>query len=159
MPTSFGEMQERLRTAGLRDLIVLSAGGIDGRTFNELAALRERFLDVAFRGEGTPFNDRSVAAAWARALDSALMIMLETSSQTLEGYVKARIASMDEVIQFGFGSIGWLATTDTNALMRRISFSEAPDPSGDLVRSQHAHLLEVAFGTSVAQPPHSHLRQ
>jgi hypothetical protein len=94
MPGTFSEIQERLANASLRDIVTLAAAGVNGRTFNELAALRERFLDIAFREDNGTFDDRMLAAAWSRALDSGLMLMLEHTPETLDAYIRARNTGM-----------------------------------------------------------------
>lgn len=147
MSGSFAAIEEHLRSATFRELVILAAGGIDGRTFNEVAALRERLLNLAFRQEGVPFPDRSTAAAWARALDSALVIMLEEAPETLTAYVAARTSSKDHVAKYGYGSIGWLAITDPTSVVERVWPTSQMTPiTSALERSLHEHLLEVAFG-------------
>lgn len=154
MTVSFAEMQERLQPATLRELIVLVAAGVNGRTFNELAAVRERFLGIAFRDAEVMFSDRSLAAVWSRALDSVLLILLEKKLETKDAYIRARNASKEEALQFGFGSVGQMATSDAQALMRRLSFSGEPDQSNEGIRSLRAHLADIAFGVEDEPPSH-----
>jgi hypothetical protein len=146
MTASFSEMHERLKSATLREIILLVAGGVNGWTFNEIAAVRERLLDIAFRDEAIEFEQRSLAAAWSRTVDSVIMILLENKPETRDTYVRARNVSMEEVLKFGFGSIGNLAVSDPQALMQRLSFSNEEDESTEQTRSLRSHLTSTAFG-------------
>ena len=149
MPGTFSEIQERLANASLRDIVNLAAAGVNGRTFNEIAALRERFLDIAFREDNSTFDDRMLAAAWSRALDSGLMLMLENMPETLAAYVRARSTSMEEVFNHGFGSIGHAARTNRELLLNRLSLENSEDAEVNQVRLLRAHLAAAAFGIEV----------
>ena len=146
MTATFSEVQERLASASLREVIILASAGVEGRTFNELAALRERFLDIAFREELGEFDDRLLAAVWSRALDSALMLVLEDRPETRSGYISARSVSMEEVVQHGFGSFGRDAVTDQERMLNRLSFSSLANAEVDKIRMQQAYLVAAAFG-------------
>jgi hypothetical protein len=155
MTASFSEMQDSLAHASLRDLIVLIGSGVNGRTFNELAAVRERLLDLAFRDLNVQFQDRSLAAVWSRALDSLIMLMLENRIETSAAYVSARNKSMDEVLNFGFGSVGQLAELDPAAILKRLTTPDGEDEQIDRIRYLRSHLAATAFGTHEETPPHS----
>jgi hypothetical protein len=131
---SFAEFQDRFRRASLRELITLAGGGVDGLSFGAIAALGERFLDIAFQDEATEPNDRILSAAWAAAIHSLLLLMLEKQPETLAGYLRARESSQDERTRFGYGSAGHLAG------------SAAVDAPLEVMRQRHALLLAVAFG-------------
>ena len=146
MPGTFSEIQERLANASLRDIVTLAAAGVNGRTFNELAALRERFLDIAFREDNGTFDDRMLAAAWSRALDSGLMLMLEHTPETLDAYIRARNTGMKEVLNHGFGSIGHAARTNRDLLLKRLSLENSEDAEVDQMRLLQAYLAAAAFG-------------
>lgn len=141
--SSFDEFQERLRSASLRELLVLAGAGVNGLSFNAIAALRERFLDVAFHDEDLRMDDRTLAAAWARAIDSLLMLMLEHKSATLAGYLRAREASQEERVRFGYGSAGYVAA------------GRMLDASIEQLRQRHAQLLSIAFPFSTPVAPTS----
>lgn len=151
MTSTFSEIQERLAAAPLRELIILAAAGIEGKTFNELAALRERFLDIAFRDEHGDFNDRLLSAVWSRAIDSSLMLMLEDRPETRAAYVQARNTSMEEILQFGFGSVGRAATEDQDELLNRLSFSLDRNEEVEEVRLLQAYLTAAAFGVGTSR--------
>lgn len=154
MTSTYSEIQERLAAAPLRKLIIVAAAGVDGRTFNELAALRERFLDIAFRDEHGDFNDRLLAAVWSRAIDSSLMLMLEERPDTLAAYVEARNTSMEEVLQYGFGSIGRAAMTDRDELLKRLSLSLDRSEEVEEIRLLQAYLAAAAFGVETSKRAH-----
>lgn len=151
MTASFEEVQARLESATLRQLIILAAGGLDGRSFNEVAALRERLLDLAFHELQKTTSDRLLAATWARAIDSAIMLMLESKHASLSGYLNARDQSKSYALERGFGSFPFNTRAEPDPVAVSENFMRTvcgDDIAPEGVRELRVLLAYVAFGCS-----------
>ena len=146
MPVTFEEMQSRLERATLREMILLAASGVQGRTFNELAAMRERLIDIAFNTDESPNEDRALAAVWSRSLESALLIVFEQDPDVRNGYLRARNSSMERALKFGYGTIPYVARTDPKSTFDRIWSGDGDRPEISEMKDRQAFLAGIAFG-------------
>ena len=135
----------------LDELISHLGRGFNGTTFNELTAAYVRMLEIAFHDASTPNADRALAATWANALESLIVLTLVGNEQLLRPFMEARNSSKQHAEKYGYGSIGWVAIRDPTNVMNRIwpddkSLQNSEQASVD---ERRTFLLSVAFGRAV----------
>lgn len=146
MTKSFDELQSYFANASVRDLAIKIAHGVNGTSVNEFTAIYARFLDLAFHDKTTSHNDRALAACWAKVVESIISITMEDRPDVLTPFVKARNASLEHAVEWGYGSVGYIACHEPSALGEKIF---APDDEKSLRNEEHDRsnfLLSIAFG-------------
>ena len=146
MPKSFSEWQATLEHHDLDAMIIRVAQGVDGMSFNELAAARERFTDIAFHVFETSNEQRALAACWVRALESTISLLLRADVHTYQAFLKARNASMERVLEHGYGSVSFLSRVDPSTVIGKVLSAEGQSQERDAERDRRHFLAGVAFG-------------
>ena len=152
MQHSFSDWSVFFSDHGLHEIIPYVGKFFAGSSFNELAAMRERMLEITFHEHDTPNDERATAASWANILESLIVLLLADRPDMHLRFIEARNASMDRASQYGYGSIGYAALHEPGEVATRI-FGDAAESLGrQPVVDRRAFLMSVAFGRSEDAP-------
>ena len=154
MQRSFSEWETLFSGRGLGEMIPYLGRVFNGTGFNELAAARERMLDIAFHVRETSHHDRATAASWANVIESLIVLIFIERPEMLDPFMKARNASMARAAQYGFGSLGYIAIHEPGKVANRIWSDESDLSERQDIEERRAFLMSVAFGRSSDAPEH-----
>ena len=146
MTKSFDDWQSYFANASIRDLVIQIAHGVNGTEANEFTAIYAKFLDLAFHDKTTSHNDRALAACWAKVAESIISIAMEDRPDVLTPFARARNASLELAVEWGYGSVGYVATHEPHALGEKIFASDDEKSIRNEERSRSNFLLDIAFG-------------
>ena len=91
-------------------------------------------------------TDRAIAACWARAVESIVFITLENQPETLQRFLSAKSASLEYAAEWGYGSVGFIATHEPSDLLDKTFALEGANRVRDDERDRQHFLLSAAFG-------------
>ena len=148
MPAQTSEHSSSFAQQNLNELIFSLARGFNGTTFGELADAYRRMLEIAFDEISTRNDDRALAAAWASVIESLIVLTLVNREQLLKAFIEARNMSKANAEKYGYGSVGWTAIHEPNAMMDRVLGDDAATSQAGKkdIEDRRAFLLSVAFG-------------
>ena len=130
----------------VHDLAIHVPRGVNGKALNEPTALYARFLEIAFHDKKSTNHDRALAACWVRAVESIVFISLENQPDTLQRFLFAKSASLEYAAEWGYGSVGFIATHEPLNLLDKTFAPEGANRTRDAERDRQHFLLGTAFG-------------
>ena len=149
MTKTFDEWQSIFASASIRDLAIYVARGMDGKELNEVTAVYARFVALAFHDELLAHHDRALAACWARVVESMIRIVLEGQSDTLNRFLLARNSSLKLAAEWGYGSVGFIATHEPSNLFEKTFAADGEDSARNEERDRRNFLMSAAFGREI----------
>lgn len=143
---TYSDYETFFKDGTLSDMITYAAQGFNGKSLNELMAMRGRLIDLALHDPDPYYGDRVTAASWARSIESLIVeFCLVGHPQLSARYFAARKIGEDCSTKFGYGSVGYFAKWHPNRVAARI-FSADNDPDNQAHREQQGLLMDIAFG-------------
>ena len=151
MEESFEHWSSTFSDASIEDLIVQCVQLGVPAPFAKLAALYQRFIDLAFYEKQTPSNVRSIAACWIRSLESIAIVSFHAEPDILGAFMNARDISMENASKNGYGSPLFIAAVNGQAFMDQFLGGVESEESTQ-VNKRREHLLCTAFGRHEDSP-------
>jgi hypothetical protein len=149
---SFSDWETLFSGRALHEMVPYLGRVFNGTGFNELAAARERMLDIAFHVHETPHDDRATAVSWAVVIESLIVLLFVDRPEMRDLFLNARKSSMARAAQYGYGSLGYVAIHEASEVVNRIWSTESGSSELQAVEERRAFLMSVAFGRSSDAP-------
>lgn len=115
----------------------------------KIAALRNRFLDIAFHEKSTQPNIRLLAACWVRSLESLIVALHINDDERLALFQEDKNSGIKLAMEHGYASAIYLASEMAPGFLDRLFGGQAATDEQLALRSQ---LLETAFGAARLNP-------
>ena len=145
-PSSYAEWEQHFAAAEIDEIVRAGIEAMQSPALPQLAALRNRFLDVAFHDKATNPRMRGVAACWARSLESAIYVLFMGDDRSIQAFVADRDSGRKLALEHGYGTPLFLASEAKPGFMEKL-FSGGPSAT-DAESQRRAFLAHVAFGRS-----------
>ena len=146
MTQSYSEWESHFHSFSLKQLVADVGKGVSEKTFNELAAVYSRFLNIGLHDPNTSDNDRAMAACWARSLEFLIKIGIEHDLTILAKFMEARNARLQYASEWGYGSVGYIAVNEPNNVCVKTFAADGENAERDDERDRRHFLMSAAFG-------------
>ncbi|MBI2748248.1 MAG: hypothetical protein HYX43_02610 [Burkholderiales bacterium] len=145
-PSSYSDWEAFFATKPVAQLVTYVVVPESTTTFSKLAALRNRFLEIAFHDKSTSPNFRRVAASWIRALESLIYALHIDDDSLLETFAKDRAIGIQHALEYGYGSALYLASEGNPGFLDRLFSGKSV--TSDREAQFRDELVKFAFGNT-----------
>lgn len=128
----------------IHEMIALASEQLSLLPLAQLAALRNRFLDIAFHDKETDSNMRGIAACWVRVLESLVILSNINDDIALNAFIADRDLGRKHARELGYGTPVYLASLGKQGFIEKL-FSGSPVATSD-ESGRREFLDSVAFG-------------
>lgn len=146
MNETYDECVIRFQHVQLLELIAHGVEHMADASLLERFVTRERFLRIAFYDLNVLNQDRSIAACWARSIESIIVLIIQGDKEKLTVYNEVRMKALQDATSLGYGTVTHRIRQETDASMQELLL---PDPNDPLIQAQRdrGHFLGcIAFG-------------